>query len=316
MLKGKAVVFTGAGRGIGAACAQGAARQGASVVVNDIDAEEADRTAQAIVAEGGVAIACAGDVSSWDDAGRLIETCIARFGKIDGLVNNAALYHIGRVDAIDPVISRALVEVNVLGPIHCTGHAVKPMIAQGSGSIVNVVSGAHMGMPGMGIYGATKGAVASMVYTWALELAGSGVRVNALSPFGATNILGNSSRQLDERYGVPPSSMGQPTSSIEIQPPDANSPVVEYLLSDQAAQINGQLVRIDGGEVQLYTHPALLLPSAKRDRWDAEAVAQAFAEDLQHRQVACGVLGMEALPVALNSGHWKRNEQGSEDTTG
>jgi hypothetical protein len=135
------------------------------------------------------------------------------------------------------------------------------------------------------------------------------VRVNALSPFGATNILGNSSRQLSERYGVPPAAMGEPTSSVAIQPADANSPVVEYLLSDAAAGVNGQLVRIDGGEIQLYTHPALLLPSVRRDHWDAQAVAQAFAEDLRHRQVPCGVLGMKSLPVALTSGHWKRDEQ-------
>lgn len=309
MLKGKAVVVTGAGRGIGAACARGIARQGASVVVNDIDAEEADRVAQEIIAEGGSAIGCAADVSNWDDAGRLVETCISTFSRIDGLVNNAALFHIGKVDTLDPVISRALVEVNVLGPLYCTGHAVKPMLAQGSGSIVNFVSGAQMGMPGMGIYGATKGAVASMVYTWALELAGSGVRVNAISPFGATNILDNSSRQLSQRYGVAPDAMGKPTSSVEIQPPTMNSPVVEYLLSDQASQINGQLVRIDNGEIQLYTHPALLLPSVKGEQWNAQKVAQVFAEDLQHRQVKCGVLGMEALPVELDSGHWKRSEQ-------
>ena len=312
MLKGKAVVITGAGRGIGAACARGAGRQGALVVVNDIDEEEAAATAHAIVAEGGTAIACAGDVSNWDDAGRLVETCLAAFGKIDGLVNNAALYHIGGVEALDPAISRALVEVNVLGPIHCTGHAVKPMLAQGSGSIVNVVSGAHMGMRGMSIYGATKGAVASMVYTWALELEGSGVRVNALSPFGATDILENSARQLEKRYGVEAKAMGHPTSSVQIQPPEANSPVVEYLLSDAAAGINGQLIRIDSGELQLYTHPALLLPSVRRDSWDASAVAQAFTDDLAHRQVKCGVLGMETLPVALNSGHWKRNEQAQD----
>lgn len=312
MLEGKAVVITGAGRGIGAACARGIGRQGARVVVNDIDAEEAEETAQAIVAEGGTAIACAGDISNWDDAGRLVDSCISAFGRIDGLVNNAALYHIGGVDALDPVISRALVEVNVLGPIHCTGHAVKPMLAQGSGSIVNVVSGAHMGMRGMGIYGATKGAVASMVYTWALELEGSGVRVNALSPFGATDILENSVRQLEKRYGVAPEATGLPPSTVQIQPPEANSPVVEFLLSDTAAEVNGQLIRIDSGELQLYTHPALLLPSVRRDHWDAQAVARAFAEDLGYRQIRCGVLGMEALPLDLSSGHWKRSEQAGQ----
>jgi NAD(P)-dependent dehydrogenase (short-subunit alcohol dehydrogenase family) len=306
MLEGKAVVVTGAGRGIGAACAAGIARQGACVVVNDVDADEAGEVADAINAQGGRAIRCVADVSDWEEAGRLTETCISAFGRIDGLVNNAALYHIGRIDAFNPVVARALVEVNVLGPMYCTAHAVKPMLAQKSGSIVNVVSGAHMGMPGMGIYGATKGAAASMVYTWAVELAGSGVRVNALSPFGATNILGNSNRQINARCGIDTSAFGRAVSSVEIQPPEANSPVVEYLLSDEASDVNGQLVRIDKGEIQLYTHPALLLPSVRREHWDARAVAQVFADDLKHRQVRCGVMGMESLPVDLSSGHWKR----------
>jgi NAD(P)-dependent dehydrogenase (short-subunit alcohol dehydrogenase family) len=308
MLKGKAVVITGAGRGIGAACAKGIGRQGARVVVNDVDAKEAEQTANAIRADGGTAIGHAADVSDWEQAGGLIQACISTFGRIDGLVNNAALYHIGRIDEFNPVVARALVEVDVLGPMYCSAHAVKPMLVQRSGSIVNVTSGAHMGMPGMGIYGAAKGAVASMVYTWAMELAGSGVRVNALSPFGATNILGNSKRQLSERYGVPADDFGQPVSSVQIQPPDANAPIVEYLLSDEAADVNGQLVRIDNGEIQLYTHPALLLPSIRRDHWDAQEVAKVFAEDLKHRQVKCGVMGMESLPVELTSGHWKRNE--------
>ena len=306
MLEGKAVVITGAGRGIGAACAAGVGRQGARVVVNDVDAEEAEQTARAIKAQGGTAISCVADISDWEQAGKLIEACLSTFGRIDGLVNNAALYHIGRLDAFNPLVARALVEVNVLGPMYCTGHAVKPMLAQRNGSIVNVVSGAQMGMPGMGIYGATKGAVASMVYTWAMELSGSGVRVNALSPFGATNILGNSSALVHQRYGVDTAEFGKPVTSVEIQPPEANSPVVEYLLSDEAADVNGQLVRIDKGEIQLYTHPALLMPSVQREHWDARLVAQAFAEDLKHRQVKCGVMGMQSLPVELSSGHWKR----------
>lgn len=298
ILDGKAVVITGSGRGIGAACAKGIARRGASVVVNDVDRAEAEETAAAIVAEGGKAVACVADISKWEEAGRLIETCLEIFGKIDGLVNNAALFHQARIDAFDPAAARALVEVNVLGTLHCTGHAVKPMLQRGSGSIVNVVSGAHMGMPTMGIYGATKGASASMIYTWAMELAGSGVRVNGLSPFGAT------------RMGMPPKD--QPLDPAlakmvaQLQPPEANAPVVEYLLSDLSAGVNGQLVRIDKGELQLYTHPALLVPPLVRDQWTAETIAEAFEREFKDRLIPCGVLGMEHPPVALRSGYWNR----------
>jgi NAD(P)-dependent dehydrogenase (short-subunit alcohol dehydrogenase family) len=311
MLSGKTVVITGAGNGIGAACAMGAARQGASIVVNDLDVAAAGATAEAIVATGGSAIACAGDVSSWEDTGHLIETCLRTYGKIDGLVNNAALFHIGKLEDFDPKVALALVQVNVLGPMYCTGHAVKAMLAQGSGSIVNLVSGAQMGMPSMGVYGATKGAVASLVYTWSMELSGTGVRMNALSPFGATNIRENSNRYLRDRFdGAAPESI-LPAVRSAIPAPDHNSPIVEYLLSDKSADVNGQLVRIDSGELQLCTHPALLLPSLKRDHWDAEAVAEAFEQDLKQRQVACGVLGMECLPVELESGYWKRTRGGA-----
>jgi NAD(P)-dependent dehydrogenase (short-subunit alcohol dehydrogenase family) len=301
ILDGKAVVISGAGRGIGAACARGAARQGAAVVVNDIDAAEADQIATEIVAGGGNAVACVADISDWEDAGRLIATCIEAFGKIDGLVNNAALFHRARLTELDPVPTRALVEVNVLGPLYCTGHAIQPMLEQGSGSIINVISGALMGIPTLGVYGATKGAVASMVYTWALELAGSGVRVNGLSPFGAT-------RMTDPAVTTPliPDMDRAYAMLAEIQAPEANSPVVEYLLSDLSASVNGQIVRIDKGELQLHTPPALLIPPVVRADWTAEAVAAAFDRDFKDRLVPCGILGMTDLPVDLKSGFWKR----------
>lgn len=289
VLDGKAIVITGSGQGIGCACAKGAARQGAAVVVNDIVAEEAEETAEAIRAAGGEAIACVADVTKWDHAERLIRTCAESFGKIDGLVNNAALLHVCRIDEFDQEAARSarpVIEVNILGPLYCAAHAVKRMIAQGSGSIVNVISGAHMGMQRLGVYGATKGAAASMVYTWALELAGTGVRVNGLSPFGT----GTKMQRPD------------PLS----QPPEANSPVIEFLLSDLSCEVNGQLVRIDREEVHLYSHPALLVPPAVRQKWTAETIADAFATEFKDRLVPCGVMGMKSLPVELRSGYWHR----------
>lgn len=298
MLDGKAVVITGSGRGIGAACARGCARQGASVIVNDIDQDVAVETAAAIRAEGGTAVACAADVSDWDDAERLIVDCIANFGRVDGLVNNAALFHMNKVWDMDPAAARRLVDANVMGPLFCTGHAVKAMLEQKSGSIVNVVSGAHMGMDGMTIYGATKGAVASMVYTWAIELEGTGIRVNGLSPFGLSRMTAPAEGYYDDETLA--------ARVAEIQPPEANSPVVEFLLSDRAQGVNGQLVRMDKGDLQIYTHPALLLPPIHRDSWTGEQVADAFDSDLRQRLVPSGVFGMEQGPVSLTGGYWSR----------
>ena len=171
------------------------------------------------------------------------------------------------------------------GTIFCAAHAVKPMLAQGSGSIVNVTSGAHLGMPTMGIYGGSKGAVASLTYTWAMELEGSGVRVNALSPFGVT-------RMMDAQAAYRPGDETNRERLARIQPPEANSPVVEFLLSDRAAGINGQIVRIDKGELSLYVHPAIQIPPATRDSWTLEDVANAFDADLRRRLVPCGVIGI------------------------
>lgn len=294
MLEGKAVVITGSGRGIGAACAKGAARQGASVVVNDVDATLVDETVAAITEAGGTAIACVADITDWEQAGRLIDRCIAAFGKIDGLVNNAALFHRSRLDQYDPAVARALVDVNVIGTLNCAARAVKPMLAQGSGSIVNLTSNTHMGSPPYGIYAATKGAVASLVYTWAMELAGTGIRVNALSPFGATRMVLASFDDAEAQR-----------VHAAFPRPEANSPVVEYLLSDAAAGVNGQMVLIRGQEVYLYAHPALMVPPATRSEWTAEALADAFADEFKDRLVRCGDAGMAHPPVDLR-GNWTR----------
>jgi NAD(P)-dependent dehydrogenase (short-subunit alcohol dehydrogenase family) len=304
LLQGKAVVITGSGHGIGAACAKGVTNQGGAVVINDIDPARADATVAEIIADGGQAVACVADISQWDEAGRLIQTCIDSFGRIDGLVNNAVYYSPGLLSEYDPSRAERAIAVNVVGSLHCAGHAITPMLAQNSGSIVNVVSGAHLGMPHMGVYGATKGALASMVYTWALELEGTGVRVNGLSPFAATD---------DD--GVQSDANAEEAAAVQalLPTPESNSFVTEYLLSDLASDVRGQLVRCDGDEVYLYSHPALLLPSVRREQWTAEELHRVFQNEFQGRQVRCGVLGQESLPVDLTDGFWVRMAAAAAD---
>jgi NAD(P)-dependent dehydrogenase (short-subunit alcohol dehydrogenase family) len=262
-LTGKAVVITGAGRGLGAAYANLAAREGAAVVVNDVDAEQAREVVAGIEAAGGRAVADASDISTWDGAGALIAHCVDAFGAIDGLVNNAGIFRLaGPVDQ-DPADFRAVIEVNLLGTAYCGLHAIRAMKR---GSIVNVTSGAHAGSADMGAYGASKGGVTSLTYCWAVDLAGSGIRVNAVSPNAQTRMAEAFEKHLGER--AQKQNIGKPA--------EQNAPAVVYLLSDLSAKVHGQVVRVDGEELSLIRHPAVLGAGVKDPQWTVEAVAAAF----------------------------------------
>src|SRR4051812_33757488 len=126
-LSGKAVVVTGAGRSIGAACARSAAARGAAVLVNDIDAAAARAVAGEIAAARGLAEALPADVAVWSQAEGLIGRALEAFGRLDGLVNNAGTFGIGRLDEIGEGDIRRLVDVNLLGVVNCAAHAVRPM---------------------------------------------------------------------------------------------------------------------------------------------------------------------------------------------
>src|SRR5262245_9402269 len=140
MLEGKAVVVTGAGRGIGAAYARAAAQAGASVVVNDIDAEPAEDVAAGIPHAGGRATVRVADVSDWGQAEALIGHCVDEFGAIDGLVNNAGLFDMSLPGEVPEPMLRDILDVNVIGVVACTVAAVTRMRPRGVGSIVNITS--------------------------------------------------------------------------------------------------------------------------------------------------------------------------------
>src|SRR5690349_6322828 len=127
-LDGKAIVVTGSGRGIVAEIAKLAAREGASVVVTDIDRAEAERIAAEIVQAGGKAVAHVADVSNWTGARTLIERCDDSYGKIDGLVNNAGIFRIARVDEMTEADLRTTMESNVLGVAFTARHAAPLMM--------------------------------------------------------------------------------------------------------------------------------------------------------------------------------------------
>jgi NAD(P)-dependent dehydrogenase (short-subunit alcohol dehydrogenase family) len=266
-LAGRAVVVTGAGRGLGAAYARLAAAEGAAVVVNDIDATLARAVVTEIRAAGGRAEAAIGSVATWEGAGAIVGACVGAFGAIDGLVNNAGIFRLAHPAEQDPADFRAVLEVNVLGTAYCGLHAIRAMLPRGRGSIVNVTSGAHAGTAAMGAYGASKGAVASLTYCWAADLAGTGVRVNAVSP--------NAHTRMADAYEA---WLGAEARGQNVRKsPAQNAPAVVYLLSDASAALHGQVVRIDGDELSLIAHPTVQGQGARDPSWTPASVAAAFA---------------------------------------
>ena len=268
ILEGKAIVITGAGRGLGEAYALHAARSGASVVVNDIDGELAEAVADRIGRSGGRAVASAQSVRDPDQAGGVVERCLAEFGKVDGLVNNAALNYEALPWDEDVDVARELVEVNVLGVLYCGIAAARVMRTQRAGSIVNISSGSSFGQRAAGTYAASKGAVASLTYSWALDMAELGIRVNGVCPVAWTRMVERS-----------------PAAQLRVTPrrtPDRIAPLVTYLLSDRAEGITGQLIRFTGDQLHIVRQPGIKEPVLHRACWTTEDIAAAFDGVLDH----------------------------------
>lgn len=263
-LDGKAIVVTGAAAGLGRAYAMALAGAGAAVVVNDLDRAGLDDVVTAIEQAGGRAVAVAGSVADWDVSAAVVAGCVDAFGAIDGLVSNAAIHHVAAALDEDEARVRRIVEVNVLGSLFPALHAFRAMAGQSRGRILNVTSGAHVGLLGMTAYGSTKGAVASLTYNLALEAEPVGVQVNALAPVAQTAMSPGDAR----RDGV-----ARPR-------PEQIAPVVVHLMSEAAGQMTGQIVRYDGSSLSLLQPPRFSDHRVSDDIDTAAGIARAFEAGL------------------------------------
>ena len=253
------VVITGAGRGLGRGYARYLARQGAHVVVNDRD-DVATEVAEEIVAAGGTAVAVIGSVTDWDFAGHLIDRALSEFGWLHGVVANAGTYHVTAALEESPEQIRASVDSNLIGTLHVGIHALRHLVPARSGVVITTTSSAALGLEGASTYSAMKGALMSLTYSWAIEVEGTGVRVNCVRPRAQT-------RMSLVRTGVP---RGDGTEPEEI------APVVAYLLDDRSADLNGQVLGFDGTILELVhrARPVELRTSAD---WTIDSMAAAVA---------------------------------------
>ncbi len=244
MLKDKVIVITGASRGIGEAIARAAVDAGARVALASRKQADLDQVASSLPADRAIALAC--HTGKPDDVDAMFRKAIERFGRVDGLVNNAATnpYFGPLIDTPDAAIDKTF-EVNVKGYLYCARALVRHARERGGGgAIVNIASIAGMRAAIMqGIYGATKAAVISMTQTLASELGGSGIRVNAIAPGlvetrFASALVGNPAilKQVVARTPL----------GRHAQPPELAGAAI-YLLSDAASFTTGTTLVVDGG---------------------------------------------------------------------
>jgi len=273
LLDGKVIAMTGAGRGIGRECALLAASEGARVVVNDrgvnpdgsgTDSGPAQQVVDEIKKMGGDAVANLSDVSTMDGGESVIKTALDTYGKLDGLINLAAILRDRMVFNLTEEEWDDVIRVDLKGHFTTIKPAAVLMRQQRYGRIVNYssVSGLQ-GNSGQANYGAAKAGVAGLTRVAARDLGRYGVTVNCIAPGAATRLTATvpaSAREMRARSGIAgaggPATAPAPAAAAapEADPmrgPDMVAPMTVYLLLDEAWNINGRIFQVAGGHVGL-----------------------------------------------------------------
>jgi NAD(P)-dependent dehydrogenase (short-subunit alcohol dehydrogenase family) len=247
-LEGKVVIVTGAGSGIGRACAQLMAREGAAVAVADIRGDAAAEVARTITAAGGRAAAYEVDVSDEPAMHAMITAVVERWDGLDVLHNNAALMDERIAD--DLPVTEASVDlwqstlaVNLLGPVLGCKYAIPHMVERGAGSIVNTVtSSALVGDASLPAYGSSKAALVLLTKHVATAYGRQGIRCNALAP-GLVRTASSAAKVPERRRAAQERSttLGRSGSVDEI------AEAAVFLASDAASYVTGQVLSVDGG---------------------------------------------------------------------
>ncbi|MCP5395235.1 MAG: SDR family oxidoreductase [Sphingomonadaceae bacterium] len=250
ILKNKVVIITGAGPGMGQAMCRGAAKEGAKVIVSARSVAAIEAIAADIVAQGGEAVAVPCDVARTDQCQTLAKAALDRWGRIDGLVNSA-YYHPDWLPLESHSIDQLLMAMDVIavGAVRMAQAVIPSMRAQGSGSIVNVSTLAtRKPMPAEGGYAMAKAALNQCSRQLAVELSGSGIRVNtALMGWMAGAPLQQFFDGLDDGGAFEK----QRASEIPVGhiPPDGDcAKAVYFLLSDYASEVTGAALDVNGGD--------------------------------------------------------------------
>ncbi len=269
-LDGKAVVITGAGGGIGRACALACAAEGAKVVVADIGVglageDPTSAVAEAVVKEieaaGGEAVAVAEDVSTMAGGERIVQAAVERWGRIDGVVAVAGILRERMLFNMSEDEWDAVIATHLKGHFTVFRHAAAIMRKQESGSLIGFTSGAYVGSVAQANYSAAKGGIVSLVRSAAVGLHRYGVRANAVAPIARTRMSAN-----------------VPSGLAENGDPEDIAPLVVYLLSDQAKDVTGQVYTAVGPRIAVWNQPVEVREMTTEGRWTPQEIADRFDE--------------------------------------
>ncbi|MFA6216277.1 MAG: 3-oxoacyl-[acyl-carrier-protein] reductase [Candidatus Omnitrophota bacterium] len=245
-LKDKVVLITGGARGIGRSIALLFAKEGAHIVVGDVNVQEAERTAQEIEAMGRQSVALLLDVTDYVKVEEVINKILDKFGRVDILVNNAGITKDNLLLRMSQVEWDTVINVNLKGTFNCTKAVSKPMVKQRAGKIVNIASIIGViGNAGQANYSASKAGIIALTKTTARELASRNITANAVAPgFIQTEMTAKLPQDLKDKMlaDIPLGTLGSPEDV-------ANACL--FLASGEADYITGQTLIVDGGMVMV-----------------------------------------------------------------
>ncbi|MCW3492535.1 SDR family NAD(P)-dependent oxidoreductase [Microbacterium sp. SSM24] len=291
-LQDKVAIVTGSGRGLGLAYAQELARQGASVVINDVDEATAAEAVASIEALGGRAVAVVAPVGPTETAQKLVAAAVESFGRLDILVTNAGVLRDTVLWKMSDDDFDTVITVHLRGTFTCVREAATWMREnEVAGRIICIGSPTgQRGNFGQTNYAAAKAGIVGMVRTWALELKRAGITANAVIPVAATAMTATVPYFA---AAVEADAAGEPMPAffrhdLGFGTSDDVAGLIAYLASDAAAGITGQAIGIGGDRLQLWSHPEAVFTTYREGGWSSEALDEEAAEIFDGRQQSVG----------------------------
>ena len=297
-LSGKVAVVTGGARGLGLAYARELARQGAAVVVNDVDASAAEEAVALIQSEGGRAVTAVAPVGSTEAAKLLVNTAVTEFGRLDILVTNAGILRDKSLLKMTDEDFDLVIDVHLRGTFTCAREAFAYFKENGvAGRIITIGSPTgQRGNFGQTNYAAAKAGIVGMVRTWALEMKKAGVTVNTVIPVAATAMTKTipyfqKAVEADERGEAMPDFFRQ---ELGFGTADDVSGLIAFLASDAASGISGLVIGAGGDRLQLWTHPEAAVTHYCDGGWSYQELVENFTALFGGRLQS---VGEEFLPL-------------------